>query len=192
MKKIALLLLYSTCSYAASLPPSRTETLPSANVSLPTTPLSNLSSALLTLPQTHILTSGIERFEYRIPDTLRTLIIAIDRIIPINPSAFHRVITSILYNLRRHIDNNGDGPLLPHDNPYQYSIRGCQSTTFSRTGFGTLLLTYGMLKEVMHGLRVVLEAQRRFYVAAYAISDEHGIVYGEGQIEEGGPASGPE
>lgn len=106
--------------------------------------LNNVFSILFDPSQNQSLNEDIESAEHKI---------ALDRTAPINHSAFHRVLTSVQYNLQRHIDND-DGVLQPQHNPYEYEIQGCQSTNFSPTGFGKLLLTYGMMKEVTYGLRV--------------------------------------
>lgn len=186
MKTIVLALLSFSGSYAASLPPVQTDLFPIANNSLTSLTFVNgsISSPTLLQLQGQSSNEDIENFEYRIPNTHRFLTIALHKNAHIDDFAFSRVISMIIYRAQRHIDNHGDGPFLPQDNPYHYGIRGCQSTTFSRTGFGALLMTYGMLKEVMYGLRVVLEAQRRFNVAAYVLWDEHGIAYGEGEIND--------
>lgn len=192
MKTIVLFLLVITTCHVASLPCAAKNPFytTSAFASSLTVCNGNVSLPTFDLTRDQSLEGEVEEFKYNIPNTPRHLNIAVNTSLPIEHYAFHQVITNILYNVQRHIDQSRDGPLQPQDNPYHYGIEGCQSTSFSRTGFGHLLLTYGILKEVMYGLRVVLEAQRRFYVAAYAVSDEHGIIYGEGHIDNGGPPSG--
>ena len=182
-------LLFFTGSDAAVLPISQGKFASEFNFTMANESHthSNSSSLAFAPSITQYLGEDIETFTYAIPDTVRILTIFIDKATPVNDFRYHRVLTSILYNIQHHIDEEGDEVLQPQDNPYIYGISGCRSTTISRTGFGQLLLTYGMMREIIYGLRMVLEAQRLFYVAAYQVWDEHGIVYGEGNIDQGDP-----
>lgn len=136
------------------------------------------------LPQIQSLAARIEEFEYEFPNTFRFVPIVIDKDAPLNPSAFHRVIATVLSQLRSHIIHHGDGRLEPGHNPYVFGIPGCSPKTESSRWHGAYKLTYGILVKTFDGLKIFLDEQRRWYEAEYIIQDDYGVIYEEGFIDD--------
>ncbi len=132
------------------------------------------------LAQNQTVYTDLEEFEYDIPNTSQYVSIVIDKNEAIDPTSFHKVITTAPSQLDGHIIIHGDGPLQPRDNPCQVIWDSCNSTTHSYRSFaGTPYLTYKILLKTFIGLKVILDDERRYFLAGYSIADLDQRIYGQ-------------
>lgn len=140
-------------------------------------------SLVANLAQNETGDNDLEEFDYYIPNTSRYVSIIIDKSEALDPTSFHRVIATVLFQLHRHIELHGDSPLWPRDIPYHVIWNGCNSTTDTyRRLDGTPRLTYEILQQTFRGLKVLLDDERRYFLTGYSISDLDQRIYGQGTI----------
>ena len=152
--------------------------LPSPSIILQL-PASNTSSALPGQSQHH---EHVERISYLVPDssTFIDLVLFVER--PLPPVDVEIVLSAVEVQLTTRIAQQGDGPLEPDDDPYDFGVPECWYWTASARRDS---LTYVDLKSSVQGLQTLLVDQQRFFVARWNLKD-HGIwgrTFGTGALQ---------
>ena len=186
--KITFLLSYTyTIGHALSIPPPSPRDLTRFDTSALTVQ-SPRTCSLATNSSRYSLTHR-EEYRYPIPHTPRTLELCIeDR--NINPEAFNTVAEGVLFRVRRHILYYGDSTLELGDVPYQYNVTDCYFEATSNLGpevtpgHRAPLMTYGMIKEVMKGLQVIMQGRQGPSEVFWDLENADGTRLGIGHIVE--------
>ena len=72
--------------------------------------------------------------------------------------------------------------LLNEDNPWVYSIPGCQFWVASKIARGRATMTYGMVGEGLKALRELMEEGERALEVSFVLTDREGVSWGHGGV----------
>ncbi len=130
--------------------------------------------------------SGLDRITYLVPNTATLIDLLIYTDLPINSIDVEVVLSAIEVQLNNHIDQRGDGPLTPEDNPYDYGIPGCWCSIGSASKES---LSYSTVRNTIVGLQTLLVEEKRFFVAYWDVSEGEigGRFLGDGSLEDHRP-----
>ena len=164
-----------------------------------TTPINHqpsLPSSLLTpsLPKPASLNDW-EHFTYPLP---RTPFILKGRIFtskPLLPSALHTALSGVLDYAQTQVSALGPEARLPTRNiayriPGSGRSDGCFLKLMSTMDREGPVMTWGMVRDILLGLREVLEKGERRFETSFVVVDEGGRSWGHGEIMEKTPVVG--
>lgn len=122
---------------------------------------------------------------YRIPGTPRILTMCIDADVPIDPASYTEVLRVIRARMTLHISTHGDGLLWPRDTTIRFNLPHCFLKVVGKglTPTAPLLMTYGMVREVVDGLQDHVE-QAGFREVFWDLEDQGGRFLGHGNVVE--------
>ena len=106
---------------------------------------------------------------------------------PLPPLDVEIVLNNIDVQLTSHINQRGDGPLQPQDDPYEFGVPGCWCSTSSTYRNS---LSYGVLRDAMRGLETQLVDQQQFSEASWIIRQggPAGKLVGQGSLDHQAPS----
>ena len=172
--KLSLLLFlitYLGAPVIALVPSLSTALIAQTNVSAPDPPQAQASN-----------TASFRRVHYLVPNTSTFIDALFFVTLELNRGDVAIVLSAIEQQLTDHINEHGDGPLSDTDDPYEFGVPRCHSSTGSEKRDS---LSYGRLRDVMTGLQHLMVDQSMSYVAYYEIKDGSaaGRELGDGVLE---------
>ena len=173
---LLLLVLWLYLAAAALLPPPQTIVQFLA---------SNTSSPLPAQSQHH---DHVERISYLVPSSSTFIDLALFTDRPLPPVDVEIVLSAVEVQLTNRIAQQGNGPLEPDDDPYDFGIPECWYWTTSAQKDS---LTYEDLRNSVLGLQTLLVDQQRFFIARWDIK-EHAVwgrTFGTGVLQNHKPSN---